>query len=257
MEGTLRFRSEAVDPVSGELRPCCVLVDSGSSINITRPWCVGATSTHEHPLTIRALKQELLVDRCGEVVLMLPTGDGSGTREPVGFECYELDQIGPPSLGIDVLLSAAAGYELGYLAEKPSAASKPAWKLPRLVWKLERSARRAGHSRKGPVKRSEKPAERDIDLRHRIDASRVRDRLRARVNDAYVAMADAAVAEILKNKAFPLKGEACYSKDNIQWGTTGVDHTAEQRRQMEALIDEYHSIFCDEAFPPPCACTYH
>ena len=103
MEGTLRFRSEAVDPASGEPRPCCVLVDSGSSINITRPWCLGATRTHEHPLTIRALKQELLVDRCGEVVLMLPTGNGSGTREPVGFECHELDQVGPPSLGIDVL----------------------------------------------------------------------------------------------------------------------------------------------------------
>ena len=216
LEGTLRFRSEAVDPKTGKARPCCVLVDSGSSINLTRSWCLYETKVHDRPLIVKALGQGLTVDACGEVILLLSTDstDSDPTvREPVAFECYELDSIGPPELGVDVLLSAAAGYQLGYLAEMPSATRTPQWKLPRLLWKRERSARCVGGRRVGPTRRRpERVFDRHLDLRHHLDASLVRDRLRARaVGPAYVSMADAAVREILKDKKFPMRGEACYS----------------------------------------------
>ena len=96
-----------------------------------------------------------------------------------------------------------------------------------------------------PRRRPERVTDRRRDLRHHLDATRVQGRLRAVLSrrGASVAMADAAVGESVKTKEFPLKGEACYSKD-IQWGTTGVDHTVER---------EFHTIFCDKAFPPPCA----
>jgi hypothetical protein len=154
LEGTLRFRSEAVDPKTGKARPCVVLVDSGSSINITRPWCLYETKVHERPLIVKALGQDLTVDACGEVILLLSSEDGDPmARDPVAFECYELDPIGPPELGVDVLLSAAVGFQLGYLAEMPSATRTPQWKLPRLLWKRERSTRWAGGRRVGQARK--------------------------------------------------------------------------------------------------------
>ena len=262
MEGTLRFRSRAVDADTGTTRDCVVLVDSGSNVNLTRPWCVHEAVESERPLTVKALKQQLQVSSHGEVVLMLPdTGDTGHEVEPVGFACYVLDQIGPPSLGIDVLLNAAAGYELGYLAEKPSAAAVPHWKLPKLYWRRVRSARKAGGMRTRPPAHRRDGAEALMAKRLRREEERTRsstpvhDRLVDRVcEEMYAAMADAAVGEILKTKSFPLAGEKCYSPTDIQWGKVGIDHTAEQRRVMERLIDEYADVFSDEAFPAPCAC---
>ena len=233
MEGTLRFRSRAVDADTGTTRDCVVLVDSGSNVNLTRPWCVHEAVESERPLTVKALKQQLQVSSHGEVVLMLPdTGDTGHEVEPVGFACYVLDQIGPPSLGIDVLLNAAAGYELGYLAEKPSAAAVPHWKLPKLYWRRVRSARKAGGMRTRPPAHRRDGAEALMAKRLRREEERTRsstpvhDRLVDRVcEEMYAAMADAAVGEILKTKSFPLAGEKCYSPTDIQWGKVGIDHT--------------------------------
>jgi hypothetical protein len=40
---------------------------------------------------------------------------------------------------------------------------------------------------------------------------------------------------------FPLKGVICYSKADIQWETVGVDHTAQERAEMEAVFDEFEA----------------
>ena len=39
----------------------------------------------------------------------------------------------------------------------------------------------------------------------------------------------------------PLKGVICYSKADIQWETVGVDHTAQERAEMEAVFDEFEA----------------
>ena len=87
---------------------------------------------HGQPLTVQALKDDLQVERCGEVILLSPREDDPARREAVGFPCHDLDAIGPPALAIDVLLSAAAGHELVCLEEMPTASSTPTWQLPRL-----------------------------------------------------------------------------------------------------------------------------
>jgi hypothetical protein len=64
-EGTLRFQSEIVDPATDKGRSCTFFVDSGSSVNLTRSWCLAETKMHEQPLTVKALKDDLQVERCG------------------------------------------------------------------------------------------------------------------------------------------------------------------------------------------------
>lgn len=70
-----------------------MLVDSGSSINITRPWCLFESKVHDRPLVVKALGQDLTVDSCGEVVLLLATDSDATVREPVAFECYEWTRL--------------------------------------------------------------------------------------------------------------------------------------------------------------------
>jgi hypothetical protein len=56
----------------------------------------------------------------------------------------------------------------------------------------------------------------------------------------FAGMANADVGAILKT-TFPLKGVICYSKADIQWETVGVDHTAQERAEMEAVFDEFEA----------------
>ena len=67
-------------------------------------------------------------------------------------------------------------------------------------------------------------------------------------------LAESKVAEVLRTKAFPRKGTVVHSKAELGWGDCGPgrDHTLEQRRQYEALIDSFDDIFLTEAFPKAC-----
>ena len=92
-EGTLRFQSEIVDPATDKVGSCTFFVDSGSSVNLTRSWCLAETKMHEQPLTVKALKDDLQVERCGEVILLSPREDYPARREAVGFLCCDLDAM--------------------------------------------------------------------------------------------------------------------------------------------------------------------
>lgn len=236
-----------------------MLIDSGSGVNFTLDWCAANVRDNGKPVRVSAIQQQFVVRHEGDVTLLLPResarqrGDAQATQ-PVLFPCHVLPSIGPTELGIDVLLSAGVGFTLGYLATPPSRSQTKRWKLPKLIWKEERSARRAGGARTTALRRPPrahlgKQARRD---HARRSEKRVTNRLRARLDDALVAMADATLGEILKTKKFPLKGEVCHSKADITWGETNTAHTAEQRAAMETLVDEYSDVFLTEALPPPC-----
>ena len=70
----------------------------------------------------------------------------------------------------------------------------------------------------------------------------------------YCDLAEAKVADVLRSKAFPKKGEAVHSKDELEWGTCGPgrDHSTEERERYEALIDSFADIFLTEALPKAC-----
>ena len=195
-----------------------MLIDSGSSATITRPWCCESIKDELVPVTIKALKQEFEVRAGGHVTLMLPFEDCEEAIHPIQFPCYVMDTIGPPEMQVDVLLNAKAGFELGYLAVPPSPNRTPVGDLPQ----LRKGFRVGGKSSGDPV------------------------------FDEFVAMADIMIGEVLKHKEFTPKGVTCFDKSMIQWGEVGADHTNKQRKMMEALIDEFESIFLRDALPKPC-----
>ena len=69
---------------------------------------------------------------------------------------------------------------------------------------------------------------------------------------AYSFVADAEVGEVLRRKRFASPGNPAYDFDDMKWGETGVDHTVEERRQFEELLEEFRDIFTGEAVPRPC-----
>ena len=157
-----------------------------------------------------------------------------------------MDSIGPESLGIDVLLNAETGAQLGYLTANPADLSVSRDRLPTL--RLRNLEGRKGSPRGGRLRRRPRRRRRPEQNGHpwrQVGPHRT---------GQFCALAEAKVAAVLKRKAFPLAGEHCYSKENIQWGKLGRDHSQQQRQAFEDLIDAFHDVFLTEALPPACSC---
>lgn len=231
--GVLRFQS-SVRTSTGAVAPCTVLIDSGSSVNMATSKYLTDIRPLSEALTVSALSESCSASARGTARLVLDA-EGGGKAQPFPVECIVMDTIGPESLGIDVLLNAETGAQLGYLTSAPSDLSVPRNQLPILQMSSienKRASPRGGRRRRRPRRRPERPAIQQL-----------------------CALAEARVASVLKKKTFPRAGETCYSKQDIKWGKAGRDHTPEQRQAFEALIDEYHDIFLKEALPPACACA--
>ena len=227
----------------GDLIPCTVLVDSGSSVNLATERFLSNVHALGEPLSVSALTDVCTATSGGTAHLMVDQENGDSPL-PFPVECVALAKIGPAYLDIDILLSAASGAQLGYIAAQPTSLGTPREHLPalRMLKQDSRAAsRRGGVRRRGP--RRPKPAPPSPwSLSDQHSAGHL------------CALAEAKVASVLNTKRFPMAGDHPYSKADIKWGKEGRDHSPGQRRQFERLIDEFHDVFCTEAFPPPCAC---
>ena len=66
-------------------------------------------------------------------------------------------------------------------------------------------------------------------------------------------VSDLQVKRVMEAKPLPLKGERVYNREDITYGVQGDDYrTADELRQVRALVAEFDDIWATEAMPSPC-----